>query len=303
MTAPADLRREAITIRPVGGLGNQLFSYACGRATAARLGCPLLVDIGALEAQPTSETPRQFDLEWLIDDDAIVAPGSATPAVVRQLRRRLAAVLPSHEFYERSFEYDPRIATVRRGTTLNGYFQSWRYFDSIEAQLRSDLLAKAPTSPWSVEESRLLAELGAWTAVHVRRGDYTEAKNAAFHGVLDRGYYERALEALRAQLPASPLVVFSDEPDAAAALLAPLGDIGRVITSPATAHPMESVSLMAGASGVVTANSSFSWWGAWLADPVRTPSIAPAPWFVGSAASDEDLCPPQWVRVPTSRRT
>ena len=305
MTARADQASTGVTIRLVGGLGNQLFGYACGRAVATRLDCPLFVDVSYFAHQPSGDTPRSFELDWLVASDQLVhsASGASANRLARAVRRRMAGMLPSSEFHERSFGYDPTITDVRPGDTLNGYFQSWRYFESIATDLRETLLAASPTSAWSRAETTRLDAGGPWIAVHVRRGDYASAKNIGYHGLLGPDYYEGALTALNESIPNARLVLFSDDPEQATALVEPLHHVDHVVIPPAEAHPMESLTLMSRASAVITANSSFSWWGAWLADPARTPATAPTPWFAGSGHPEEDLCPPQWVRLPHSRTT
>jgi hypothetical protein len=72
-----------------------------------------------------------------------------------------------------------------------------------------------------------------------------------------------------------------------------------MVIAPKQAHPMETILLMAGGDGLAIANSSFSWWGALLAGPSSTPTVAPIPWFIGSGNDERDLCPPQWMRMDT----
>ena len=301
MTERADGTRAGITIRPAGGLGNQLFSYACGYAVSARLGCPLYVDLANLTHQPRSETPRAFELHWLVRPEQLVS-GPFRPAssrVVRAARRRIGALASSSEFTERSFAYDDRIERVTPGTTLHGFFQSWRYFASTSDELRRDLLARAPSSQWSEAEGARLAELRPWIAVHVRRGDYTQPKNLRYHGLLSADYYQGAIAALIRQVPEAAVVVFSDDTGQAESILRHVHDVAHFVVAPKNSHAMESVVLMSNADAVVTANSSFSWWGAWLADPTRTPAVAPAPWFRSGTNDESDLCPPQWLRAPS----
>jgi hypothetical protein len=298
MTAPNSARREAITIRPVGGLGNQLFIYAAGRAAATRLCCPLLVDPTTYAFPMPGETPRRLELDWLITPEQLLEATRPrrTERISRGLQRRFPALAPDDVLQEAGFAYDPRIEQVGPGVTLRGYFQSWRYFTAIESALRTELLAKAPTSQWSEGEQEILGGLGRWIGVHVRRGDYLQPFNARHHGVLGPSYYRSAIERLIGHTD-MPLVVFSDDPEAARMLIQPLHPIAHTVIAPKQAHPMETIRLMAGADGLAIANSSFSWWGAWLAGPSSTRTVAPIPWFVRSGNDERELCPPQWMRI------
>ena len=305
MTARGNRPTDGITIRPMGGLGNQLFGYACGKATAARLTCPLYVDVGAFAHQPAGETPRTFELGWLIEAGQVQesTPGPPRSRLLRAAQRHLPLLAPPDQFTERSFAYDERIEDVRAGTTLNGYFQSWRYFDSIADELRASIAAATPHSTWFDSQRVDLAGQGPWTAIHVRRGDYTLTKNAKYHGLLGPDYYRTALATLRDKGVEGTLAVFSDDVEAARELLGDDSNNAHFIEPPTGTHPMESIALMSGAGAIITANSSFSWWGAWLANPTSTTVIAPVPWFTGAGYDERDLCPPQWVRLPISRST
>ncbi|MHB1164272.1 MAG: alpha-1,2-fucosyltransferase [Candidatus Nanopelagicales bacterium] len=295
MTGPGD--GPGITVRLLGGLGNQLFQYAAGRAVAERLRCPLYVDAGRLAAVLPGDTPRSFDLGWLVDPAHVRA--ATTPRLPARLLRRVAnrVHLPTGTFAEASFAYDSRIESVQVGATLEGYFQSWRYFAEISDSLRGSIRDAAPRSPWFEESAAALAAGGPWIAVHVRRGDYVRPRNAAFHGLLGRRYYQSALGALRERGTEGRLVVFSDEPDAAVELLGADGADAVAVRPPASAHPMESIALMSLAGGIITANSSFSWWGAWLADPGRSEVACPTPWLARAGADERDLRPREWVSV------
>ena len=298
ITAPDEVRSRAISIRPVGGLGNQLFIYAAGRAVADRLGCALLVDLSRYRFLEPGDTPRTFMLDWLLSPDQILPlrDRSWTSRSWQRLQRHVSILRSRSFFRESGFAYDPQIAKVRPGTTLEGYFQSWHYFSSIENPLRSDILARAPRSPWFRTEEARLEALGPWLGVHVRRGDYLVPRNASYHGVLGKEYYSNALEATP-DSDALPLVLFSDDIERARELIEPLHPIAHTVTPPKTAHPMESIILMGRSRALVIANSSFSWWGAWLAREMCTAIVAPNPWFVSGVHRESDLCPPTWNRI------
>lgn len=297
--ARGEVVTDAITIRPVGGLGNQLFIYAAGRAVAERLDCPLLIDPSHYFFPHPHETPRTFLLDWLVDQASIIPPRRPTPAerVRHRLEQRIPLLSARNVFHESGFGYDQRIKRVRPGTLLLGYFQSWRYFAEIEDLLRDTLLSQSPRSEWSERESSLLRALGPWTGVHVRRGDYLDPRNARYHGVLTTGYYKRALRAI----PGSnslPLVLFSDDVPTAQEVVERAHPIEHLVDPPRTAHPMETLLLMSQSSSLIIANSSFSWWGAWLAGKRNIPVIVPQPWFTSEAQTTNDLCPHSWTMVP-----
>ncbi|MDO8733467.1 MAG: alpha-1,2-fucosyltransferase [Actinomycetota bacterium] len=300
MNELADPTRLGITANLVGGLGNQLFQYAAARGAAGRLECPMFVDVATLARLNPNDTLREFALGWLLDPAQVVDSGTAAESGrwSAALRRRLPGISVGRTFQQQGFAYDPRFEKLHRGAILSGYFQSWRYSANVQDQLRQDILNRIPHSAWFDETTDLLNSLGPWIAVHVRRGDYLQARNSAYHGLLGLSYYARALARLRNS--GEPVVIFSDEPEAARAFLGPLAAQALVVDSPPQAHEAESIELMSQASAVVTANSSFSWWGAWLADPATTTVVCPTPWLDQAGLDEHDLRPPQWITIDSS---
>lgn len=260
-------RFPGICVDLTGGLGNQLFGFAAGWTQARRLGVPL----GLRHRRRAGETPRSFDLGWLV----------APPQV------ELCPHPPHRTFREPSFAYAPAINDVRPGTRLVGYFQSWRYSQVHADELREYLVNRGQLpSPGTAP----------FIAVHARRGDYLGARQLAFHGVCQEDYYFNAVRELRDSMGPLPAQVFSDDADFGAQL-------ATRITNAELAAPRASaeqvLGQMAQAQGLVISNSSFSWWAAWLAGDSAT-VVAPAPWFTDSAMPTEDLLPPTWLLRPRS---
>lgn len=299
MIERAEPEADGITVRLRGGLGNQLFQFAAGSAVADRLACPLFVDTGPLADVLPGDTTRTFELDWLVDPANVLtgSPSVLSGRLLRRVARHLPIQLGARTFTEGSFAYDATIAAVQRGTTLEGYFQSWRYFDSIKGPLRSRLQGAAPRSQWRASMEEQLSASGPWTAVHVRRGDYLKPRNSAYHGLLGRSYYQTALAELAGRGLDHRVVLFSDDPEAAGGLVGPQAVPVEIVRPPADTNPIESILLMSRATAVVTANSSFSWWAAWLADPSSSTVVTPVPWLSQANADESDLRPPGWATV------
>lgn len=298
-------KESGITIRPIGGLGNQLFIYATGRAAATRLECPLHVDLSYYTRSNPNDTPRSFAIDWLLQANEALrkSPDSKFNQLVSRFRTKFHLHNPKKIFQERDFAYDERINEIQGGTTLLGYFQSWKYFDSIEEGLRTEILEAAPKSPWFLDQQTMLSTLSPWIALHVRLGDYLSKSNSLHHGVISSEYYAKAIEEIENRLGTCNLVLFSDDPESAELLINQIHPVVKVMDPPGESHPMESIVLMSQANALITANSSFSWWGAWLANLDEGLTCVPAPWFATQENDDCDLCPPQWVRLPSSLNT
>ncbi len=289
MTNAADPSR-VITVRLFGGAGNQLFQYAAGRALADRLNCPLALDARYVAgSRDRADCFGHFAGARFTRDIAL--PPAKTDGALRYSLWRMFGRSP--RFYrERGLGYDPAVLNLPAGTYLHGYWQSPRYFGD-QAAFRRDL---AFTTPFDAANTAMAAQITAApgaTALHVRRGDYTASGSYA---ACPPEYYRRAAAEI-AQRTGKPLTcfVFSNDPDWARANL----DLGHEtvivdLNDESTGH--FDMALMAGCTHHVIANSTFSWWGAWLAAPGGI-TAAPKDWFAKPKLHNPDICPPEWLRL------
>jgi hypothetical protein len=290
-----------VTIQPIGGLGNQLFIYATGVAVSLDLGCELIISDDWFRHQHK----RTYELD-AIAHRGRVAQGDSVPK--RHLSERPANWLRKHgfavaeprtsrHFREGSFAYDQRILDVRPGAELHGYFQSWKYFQRHAELVRQDVTSILSPSAWFLEMRETLNKVGTWTAVHVRRGDYLHPGTVEYHGLAGIEYYERALALVDSNVGDQAIVVFSDQPELALKIFESLGRQCILIEPPPESRPIESVNLMSMATAAVIANSSFSWWAAWLGEEQMALVVAPRPWFDDPNTMEHDLLRPSWVTV------
>ena len=278
-----------------GGLGNQLFQYAVGRAVALRTGAELLLDT----RQYTASNPFQYDLEHFAIEARVATDAELPPAKTRPLSyawwRKFGR--SPHFIREQGLAYNERIETIDAGCYLHGYFQSQRYFDDIAPKLWSDLSFREAISGDNARMGERI-QSGASVSMHIRRGDYiTNAKAQSVHGSTDIAYYKRALEAVRSQSGQDPVVyLFSNDPDWVRdnmkldAEMVPV-----VINDGKTAH--EDLRLMSFCDHNIIANSTFSWWGAWLNPSHGKIVVAPAQWFADPKLSNPDITPPGWLKI------
>lgn len=284
-----------------GGLGNQLFQYAAARALCIRESRTLYF---AWHLYRTN-TARRFMLDHFeLGPEVCPSPlgravlcglGLRSPLLGRKAGKLWQRLCWLDRLGEPQFSYTP-LASARVGVVLDGYFQSWRYFVEQQDAIRAGLTLRRPlTGP----SGALLARIQADNAicVHVRRGDYVaNPVNVAYHGALDLSYYRRALEALGAAAEGAVLYVFSDDPAWCREHLAL--DRPTVVVEPSHPdRPWEDLRLMSACRHFVVANSSFSWWGAWLSTFADKRVVAPKVWFAGADHDTRDLCPPDWMRL------
>ena len=217
-------------------------------------------------------------------------------------RAGLPKLAPSpNEYREPHFHYDPAFEALGSQTALFGYFQSERYFSAIAGSLRDWF---SPREPFGGAAADVLSRIEASRlpiSVHVRRGDYLNPGAAEFHGILGETYYREALGRLEAGVgPEAELFVFSDDAAAAEQALnfVPKSRLNHVCGDPE--RPWEDIGLMARCRHHLIANSSFSWWGAWLNRSPDKVVVAPRAWFAPAELkklNTADLYPPGWILI------
>lgn len=278
-----------------GGLGNQLFQYAVGRAVALRTGSELLLDTRYFG----QDNPFQYDLGHFAIQARVATNDELPPTKNRPFSYALWRKFGRSPRFvrERGLGFNERIETIGPDCYLHGYFQSQRYFAGIAQTLWSDLSFKqAPGGENARMKERI--QCGPSVSMHIRRGDYiTNAKAQSAHGSTDLAYYERGLQEVRARSGQDPVVyLFSNDPDWVRDNIKLDAELVPVaINDGKTAH--EDLRLMSLCDHNVIANSTFSWWGAWL-NPSHTKTVvAPAQWFASPKLSNPDITPPGWLRI------
>jgi len=290
---------DGYLVHPLGGIGNQLFIYAAGRALSERHNAPLFID----DSWFHNRVDRQFGIPDFNHAGSVVS-GHWKPSIVGQipLAPRILRVTGRNlqvgrTYRETNFSFDPRVLDLLPGHRLEGYFQSPKYFDEIGEKIRQEVRDLRSPSEWLQEQQLHLRNNGPWLAIHIRRGDYLLPTTRDFHGVLQLPYYARALRIMDDVLGSLPIRVFTDDPPEAQWLMNSLEREFEVISPPPESVPLESIVLMAGSAGIICANSSFSWWGAWLGDQVERPVICPRPWFNSRHVDYRDLLESEWISV------
>lgn len=274
-----------VSVQLIGGLGNQLFQWSAAYALSRRLQTNLVLDFQTIKGK--SLDPRKLELGYF---SIPTSPSPIPPWIWFQTKLVSTRVRENSPtvFRESGFEYDPRFESIFFGQHLTGYFQSWKYFEAYSAHIRKLLLTGAqPTKEYFDFFERV--EGKKWAAIHVRRGDY--ANFPEIFVLLDRSYYKRAIESLPDR-NFDEVVVFSEDPKAAR-MLVPEATI--IADSFKVSAAGDVVSLLSKAQAVVGANSSLSWWGAFLNEGPGENKIFPIDWFGPMGWSTKDLIPSEWT--------
>ena len=289
-----------IVVRLMGGLGNQMFQYAAARRLALASGSSLVVDLGwfAHEAR-RYRTPREFELgrfglraRWVTLPPRTVEAWERGEAARLGLRRRRLSVLRDEGAATR---VDQRVLAAPDDVLLAGYWQSERYFMEVSDVIRADFSFRG-TPPAPYAELLRVARAPTSVGVHVRRGDYVDDPVAnAFHGTLDARYYREAVERIAERSGDIHVLLVSDDPEWAAGHLHFDHQVTNV--SAAGGDAVDELRVLAACTHHVIANSSFSWWGAWLAEREGQIVVAPRRWFRDAAIDTSELLPLRWIRL------
>jgi hypothetical protein len=289
-----------IIVRLRGGLGNQLFQYAAGRALALRVGTELKLDLAEFE-QPG---PRVYELHRFNVCESFLEPGEKR-RIGRWLRRRrhkwgraLDAVWPwrvMRYVHDRETGFDPQVLRVRGDAYLAGFWQREEYFADIAEVIRREFAFRAGPDERNATTLAEIAAGGNAVCVHVRRGDYLDPQMHSLFGLCGPEYYRRAMDLMRARVAGPRFFLFSDDP----AWTRGNFDIDartRLVDHNVGSRDHEDLRLMAACRHFIIANSSFSWWGAWLSPFGEKIVVAPRIWLADAERSGFDPCPAGWIR-------
>lgn len=268
-----------IICRVFGGLGNQLFCYASARRLALTNNAELVVDdVSGFAYDDIYHRHYQLD-HFNITCGKATATERLEPfsRVRRYLKRKWNQPLTfSQRTYlmQEGIDYDPRMLNFKpQGTVyLEGYWQSEDYFKDVADTLRQELKIKPPTDATNLAMAAQIRSCKA-VAVHVRFFDNPHASGI---NNAPGDYYSRAVETMERLVPDAHYFIFSDQPDAARARI-PLPDVRVTLVkhNQGDEHAYADLWLMTLCQHFIIANSTFSWWGAWLATQPAKQVIAP----------------------------
>lgn len=288
-----------------GGLGNQLFQYATAFAVAYRNNAELIADVSwfndvkdakGVTVREFALAPFDLNLTTRITNQPIPVAAGRKMKLLNFFGMGKKTKQDIPVFNEKNFQFDNEVLKLSSQVHLNGYWQSYQYFSDV-----ADLLRKLLGEPKNLNEvnTKMMDEIMACDAIclHVRRGDYvTNPSAAATHGLCSIDYYNKGMAEVLTGLNKPKCFIFSDDPEWARENLKFDIPVCVVDINGGDAAHFD-LWLMAKCKYFIIANSSFSWWGAWLSNYEFKKVVAPKQWFLSKDSQVDDLIPSDWIRV------
>lgn len=305
------------------GLGNQMFQYAAGRSLSLYKRVPHKLDISSYEGYPL----RKFELDSFftinpqkvtkqeITKYQITQPVKSVwnklfPAhkirfyglpyeerginrTIVQLNERFSPAYKKRTYLEPDYHFSTYFFKTPDDVFLIGYFMSWRYFEKFDKEIREDFTVRRDlVSHLSDIETEIRNNNSV--SIHIRRSDFTSEKNALLHGVIPTTFYKKAIQEISSRTPSPHFYVFSDDISWVKENLQtefPLTFISNEVTKTA----IEDFYLMTVCNHNIIANSTFSWWAAYLNSNPGKIVIAPEKWYNVSPYNYKDVYPLSWT--------
>lgn len=287
-----------VTVLLTGGLGNQMFQYAAGKALSLSLRTDLLIDPYFLKKKKTAATKRHFELDVFNVDYKLTSSTKnkllANSALYIRKHRELFLKLGVYT-QMRGIHYSNEFRKLKGNITLVGNFQNERFFKPIEHIIRSEFSFRSPLEGKNAAISQKIIRDQS-VAIHIRRGDYVNQKNN--FAICTNEYYHKALEYIISKISDAHLYIFSDEIEWVQKNIA-FGSIPHTyIDWNSGKDSYKDMQLMSMCKHAIIANSTFSWWGAWLINHPDKIVMAPEIWFNNTTDYNEykGYLPAGWIR-------
>ena len=283
-----------VTIYLSGGLGNQLFQFSTGYALAKVKKTDLVINISSYSSNIRSYELNVFEnieIKYKIQKKSWKSSWS--------ILRLLSYFFENSVVTEKHpFKYDPSIFNCKKNTNLFGYFQSEKYFINYRDELLG-LLSFPPIIDDELIKLKSIICLENSVSIHVRRGDYvSNPQTTAYHGVMPIAYYKKAIERISKKISNPSFYVFSDDPEWVANNFNFIPQYTLVDVNKGR-NSFRDIELMSYCKHNIIANSSFSWWGAWLNKNKNKNKIVVAPknWVSKKTEPLDDVTPEAWTLI------
>jgi len=281
-----------IIVKLQGGLGNQMFQYAVAKCVAGKSNIYLDTDFLNSNINASDFTKRELELP-VFKNIKIRIASNINKNLIKKKYPLKRILYPSKYIYQSEKNEFIDLSQIRSyNLYLDGYFQNENYFKDLRNKVLYDF-----TFPELSDNNKIIAKNISETknaiSIHIRRGDYLKPSNFAFHGLLPTSYYKKAIQEIETKIVNPHYYIFSDDVNWCKSNLMFL-KTNFTIVSDQKAKSWEDMHLMSLCRHNIIANSSYSWWSAWLNTNLHKIVIAPSNWFVNNKT---EILPSQWIKI------
>lgn len=290
-----------------GGLGNQMFQYALAKKLSILNGnIPIKLDTTYFKTYY-----RPYELDKLNIKAKLASKEDIFNLDNGSLNKKLGRLIEnipyirvkdfirrpfSNVYTEKSIRFDSNVFNTKPSIYLKGYWNSYKYFEDVRNELLMDFSFKDKMNEENKRIANLITNSNNSISLHVRRGDYLTTKGAreTFCSPYEDGFYDRAISFIEKKVDNPEFFLFSDEPDWVKENLR-INHKTTVVDINKGDNSYWDMKLMSLCRHNIIANSTFSWWAAWLNENPDKIVLAPKAWMNDKAFSIEDLIPKEWV--------
>jgi|SRR3989338_338744 len=274
------------------GLGNNLFQYSVARRLSLERNTELLFDVSG-----QNRDRQQFILSYISRFNMAGTVATKKQIMKIKILNRLNFINTDYKnsvFYEDAYEFNPSVINAPKNAYLSGYWQSEKYFDTIKDTIRLDVTLKEPADGRYREILDKIKSSDS-VAVHIRRGDYMWDKNLRIFATCTPDYYLRAETLIADKISSPAFYIFSDDIEWVKKNI-PFNHPAVFVTD-GNLTDCQELMLMRECKHDIIANSTFSWWGAWLNGNPDKIVIAPQKWFTDPGMNAGGLIPSEWIKI------
>ncbi len=295
-----------VIVKLISGLGNQLFQYAIGRQLSITNKVPLKLDISFFKDQSLRNYKLDhYNINAEIASEEEVAKflniykkNNLAARVYRAIERRMPKRRSRYFKENEWWVYEPELLKVSGTAYIDGYWQHYKYFENIHPEIARELTLKEGYDFQQRQMADKISNNSSSVSLHIRRGDYvSDSKTSSFMGILPLEYYDNAIKYFGRHLKDPSYYIFSDDLNWVKDNLKAKAPMQFVDVEGGNKDYME-LDMMSRCSHNIIANSSFSWWGAFLNKNPDKIVIAPRQWVVPPDVNARiQLQFPSWVKL------
>lgn len=272
-----------IVIKVIGGLGNQMFQYAAAKAISIEKKQKMFLDVDSFN----SYALHKYGLHHF----ALRTNFFKKPSDFKKIFIKFFGNKKIYKEFDLGFDTD-FFGLKGKPLILEGYFQSELYFKKYEKEIREDFQIVSTLKPITIKTIDFIKSVNA-VSIHFRRGDYI---GNAIHDTDKTEYYKVAVKNIENKVESPVFFVFSDDINWAKQNFKSTFETHYIDFNDAESN-YEDLKLMASCKHNIIANSSFSWWGAWLNSNPEKIVIAPQKWFADEKLNEKDIIPQDWIKI------